>query len=96
MARKGATGGRVVLKEDGTRGFVAGERAHQDIHEENDQLGRFVDHFGRLDRSQRSGHAGRCSLVDHVPREARVLLRRAPRLLPQARSGQQELPRERG
>jgi hypothetical protein len=74
----------------------AADRRQRVGWEEDDQQCSFMDHVGRLDRRQRSRHASSCSLVDHVPREARVLLRRAPRFLAQARSGQQELTRERG
>jgi hypothetical protein len=81
--------------EDAVDGGAA-DRRQRVGREEDDQQGSLVDHFGRLDRRQRSRHASSCSLVDHLPREARVLLRRAPRFLAQARSGQQELARERG
>ena len=52
-----------------------------------------MNHFGSLDRSQRSWHARSCPLANQLAREARVLLRRAPRFFAQARGGQQELLR---
>ena len=66
--------------EDAVDGGAA-DRRQRVGWEEDDQQGSLVDHVSRLDRRQRSRHASSCSLVDHLPREARVLLRRAPRFV---------------
>jgi hypothetical protein len=55
--------------------------------EEYDQQGSFVDHIGRLDRSQRGRHASSRSLLNQLPREARVQLSRTSRFLAQACGG---------
>ena len=84
-----------LLRSGSVEAVYAGatDRSQRVRRKEDDQLSSLMNHFGSLDRSQRSWHARSCPLANQLAREARVLLRRAPRFFAQARGGQQELLR---